>query len=359
VYSDITMPPRSSNVRFDYTATVLTSGRRAQFRYRLSGVDEDWQDARDRRQAFYTNLGPGHYHFQVIASNENGVWNRTGAAVGLTILPAWYQTALFRVLCAVAAIAVLFLLFRLRLAQMRNHLQARLQERLIERERIARELHDTLIQGFQGLVLVFGAAAQRLSAQDPTRELLGKALKTADGVLAQGRDRVRGLRESITLTHDLPTALKEAAEDLSLAQPIEFSMSVRGTQQPLHSVAMEEAYQIARAALTNAHRHAGANRIELELSFAPSQLRLLVRDDGRGIDEAVLRDGGIPGHWGMAGMRERAKKLGAALHVRSGPRSGTEVDLQVPGAVAYRKEAIKPRWWIRLSRRVRGGNEYQ
>lgn len=360
VHSDITMPPRSSTVRFDYTATVLASGRRAQFRYRLSGVDEDWQDAGGRRQAFYTNLGPGHYHFQVIASNENGVWNRTGASANLTIMPAWYQTATLWALCAAAVFALLFLVFRLRLAQMRNHLQARLQERLFERERIARELHDTLIQGFQGLVLVFGAAAQRISAEDPIREVLGKALKTADGVLAEGRDRVRGLRESMTLTHDLPTALKEAAEDLALAQPIEFSMSVSGTQRPLHAVAMEEVYQIAREALTNAHRHAGANRIELELSFAPSHLRLLVRDDGQGIDETILRDGGRQGHWGMPGMRERASKLGATLRLRSGPGSGTEVDLQVPGAVAYRKEATKRRWWRRFSGRVRGGgNEPQ
>jgi len=359
-HSDITLTPRSTSVRFDYTATALTIGRRARFRYRLSGVDDVWQDADDRRQAFYTNLGPGHYRFQVIASNENGVWNQPGASVDLTITPAWYQTGVFRTLCVIAAIAVLLLLFRLRLTQMRNQLQARLQERLLERERIARELHDTLIQGFQGLILLFGAVAQRIPEEHPSRELLGKALKSADRVLAEGRDRVRGLRESISLNHDLPTALKEVAEDLALAQPIEFAVSVSGMQRPLHSVVMEDVYQIAREALANAHRHAGANRIELELLFAPSQLRVLVRDDGRGIDDGILRDGGLPGHWGMSGMRERAKKLGATLHLRSGPQSGTEVDLQVPGAVAYRNDANGQRWWHRFLRRLRGdGYEHQ
>jgi signal transduction histidine kinase len=335
--AQLDLPALTSGVQIDYTSTSLVAPRRIRFRYKLNGVDQDWQDAGARRQAFYTNLGPGSYRFQVIAVNEDGVWNTTGAGLVITIAPAWYQTKWFLALCVLAAIVALALLFRLRLERMRAQIQGRLQERLLERERIARELHDTLLQGFQGLVLTFQAAMQRIPKGEPAREQMKEALERADEVLAEGRDRVRDLRDSIGVQGNLPLALKEAAEDLAPLHPAQFALTVQGTPRALHPVAMEEAYRIAREALANAYRHAGARKIEAEVDYCAAQLRVRIRDDGRGIDSEVLAKGGVPGHWGMSGMRERAQKLGARLLMRSGSGSGTDIELDIPAAVAYRQ----------------------
>jgi signal transduction histidine kinase/ligand-binding sensor domain-containing protein len=344
------LPALTSNLEFDYTATSLAAARRVQFRYRLLGADRDWQEAGTRRQAFYTNLGPGRYRFQVIASNEDGVWNTTGASVDVTIAPAWYQTAWFFVLCGLVAIGTLALFYRARLHQVRTQVQRRLQERLLERERIARDLHDTLIQSFQGLVLTLSGAVRRIPQNGPARLQMEKALTRADEALAEGRDRVRDLRTPISLHGDLAAALKEAADDFALVHPsVTFDLTVQGTPRALHPVVMEEAYRIGREALANAYYHGGAANIGVEIDYSIRQLRLRIRDDGKGIDRDVLAQGGIPGHWGMTGMRERSQKLGARLMVRSGSGSGTDVELDIPAAVAYRASAPIA-WWRRLFR---------
>ncbi len=286
-----------------------------------------------RRQAFYTNLGPGAYRFQVTAANEDGVWNTTGATVDFVIAPAWYQTVWFRALCVLAALAALGLLVHLRIRQMRAQIQGRLQERLLERERIARELHDTLIQGFQGLVLTFAATIRRIAPGEP-RDLLERAVERAQDTLALGRDRVRDLRDSVGFQGDLPTALKDVATDLAIAHPAAFELSERGTRRDLHPVGAEEVFLIAREALANAFRHAAAKRIDAEIEYDASHVRVRIRDDGKGIPGEVIEHG-VPGHWGMTGMRERAQKLGARLLVRSGAGSGTEVELDVPAEVVY------------------------
>lgn len=342
-HTGLTLPAHSSAVQFDYTATNLAIARRARFQYRLDDVDADWQDAGARREAFYTNLEPGQYRFHIKASNENGVWSPQEVAAEFTILPAWYQTRWFYALCVALGVTMLVLMYRMRFAQVRSQLQGRLQERTLERERIARELHDTLIQGFQGLVLLFGATIQRLPAQHPTRDLMTRALVRANEVLAEARDRVSGLRNSMDLPNDLPTALKQAAQDL-LLQPVEFEMSVKGPQQTLHAVVMEEAYQIGREALANAQRHAGAKHIRLEVIFSARRLQLRVQDDGTGIDAEILKGKAIAGHWGISGMRERARKISARLHIRNAPGGGTEIDLQIPATVAYRHRAARLGW---------------
>jgi signal transduction histidine kinase/streptogramin lyase len=330
----IDLPALTTNLQVDYTATNIAVPRRMRFRYMLSGVDPDWQDAGARRQAFYTNLGPGSYRFQVIAANEDGVWNSTGAALAFTIAPAWYQTKWFLALCALAGLAALALAYRMRVARVSSQIQGRLQERQLERERIARDLHDTLLQGFQGLLLTFTAAMRRIPPGEPARALMEKALDRASGVLAEGRNRVRDLRDSVVFQGDLPAALKDAAEDFAPTHPAAFALAVRGDTRDLHPLVLEEAYRIGREALANAYRHAAANRIEVEVTFDPAQLRIRIRDDGKGIDGNVLANG-VPGHWGMSGMRERAQKLGARLLIRSGSGSGTDVELDIPGAVAY------------------------
>ncbi len=228
-----------------------------------------------------------------------------------------------------------------------------MQARLSERLRIARELHDTLLQGFNGLVLRFEAVMKKMASDDPARELMGKALERADEVLLEGRLRVRDLRSELPPAGDLAQALAECGEELSKQSTISFSLTVHGSPQPLDLNAFDEVYQIGREALHNAFSHSRASKIEMEIFYEQAMLRLRVRDDGAGIDPRTL-NGGRPGHWGLSGIRERARTLGATLNIRSNPGAGTEIDLTVPAKVALLKNPGTIRW-RRIQEAVYGG----
>jgi signal transduction histidine kinase len=221
-----------------------------------------------------------------------------------------------------------------------------LEERLAERERIARDLHDTLLQSVQGLVLRLRAAVTRMPRQEPTRSLMEQALERADEVLTESRDRVKNLRSSLNEDSGLPQALAALGEELAIEQAARFRSTIEGIPRDLHPVIREEAIFIAREALINAFRHANAHQIELEISYSEHELRTRIRDDGEGIHAEVLQRGGREGHWGLLGMRERAKKIRAALTIWSKLGAGTEVDLRVPAHIAYRSRQRRPfRWW--------------
>lgn len=349
------LPMRTANLKIEYTATSLAIPERMRFRYRLEGVDPGWQEAGTRREAFYTNLQPGRYRFRVIASNDDGVWNEQGAALSFVVPPAFTQTLLFRLLCAALALALIAALYLLRLRQISTRLRLRLEARHQERERIARELHDTLLQGIQGLTLRFQAAMMQIPEQEPARQMMEKALDRADDVLVEGRDRVRELRTASETIRDLPEALARIGDELSrdhggadAARRTAFRMVVQGAPRPLHPLVHDEVYRIAREALANAFQHARADRIEAELRFDRDELRLQIRDDGCGIDPSLLAAGGKPGHWGLAGMRERAAQIGAQLRLGARLGSGTELELRVPAAGAYRDQSGSARWsWLR------------
>jgi signal transduction histidine kinase len=331
-----TLPVLPSDVRIEYTALSLSIPERVRFRYRLKGFDKGWQDAEMRRAAFYTRLGPGRYRFHVIACNNDGVWNTAGAAVELIVPPAFFQTAWFMALCALAAGGVLWMLYRLRLRQMAKQIRFRLEERLAERERIARELHDTLLQGIQGVILRFQAASNEISAGDPARRKMEEALDRADQVMVEGRERVSGLRAHVEIANALPQSFASAGEELSGERcGTAIRVVIEGTPRELRPMVRDEVYRIGREALVNAFYHAGAREIEVELTYKKAGLQLRLRDDGCGIDPKVLDIGGRPGHWGLPGMRERALKIGAPLDIRSRSGSGTEIELRVPAAVAY------------------------
>jgi signal transduction histidine kinase len=227
-----------------------------------------------------------------------------------------------------------------------------MEERLGERERIARELHDTLLQGIQGLVLRFQAVAERIPASEPARHMIEKALDRADEVLVEGRDRVKNLRLTPRLK-PLPEALADAIKDLAPNDGIEFSVVVEGELRDLSPLARDEAYWIAHEALVNAIRHARAKRIEIEIAYDSMRLRLRFRDDGCGIDPGIIEAGGKPGHWGMRGMRERSARIGARLETWSRPDAGTELELEIPGSVAYSAKGHGSPW-RRLRQLVRG-----
>jgi signal transduction histidine kinase/ligand-binding sensor domain-containing protein len=338
---NIALPVHTDRLRIEYSAGSLTVPERVRFRVRLDGLDREWQDAGDRREAVYVNLGPGDYRFHVTASNNDGVWNETGSSLAFSIAPAYYQTRWFDALCVLAALLVLFVLYRLRLRQVSAQIRGRLEARLAERERIARDLHDTLLQGVQGLILRFQAATDRIPAGEPARELMEKSLDRADHLLAESRDKVRDLRPSASDATTLEQALAIEGAHFAEFRPAELRISVQGALQNISALVREEIFLIGREALGNAFRHSGAANIEIEVTYGEKSLQIRIRDDGEGVAADVLAAGGKPGHFGLAGMRERAGKLGAHLKVWSKPGAGTEVELRVPASMAYTR-AVRP-----------------
>jgi signal transduction histidine kinase/ligand-binding sensor domain-containing protein len=344
----IELKERTTRVEIDYTATSLTLAERNRFRYRLEGVDADWQEAGTRRQAFYTNLGPGAYRFHVTAANNDGVWNEHGASLEFSIAPTFFQTPWFLWLCVVAAFGTLWLLYLLRLRQIAQHIRTRLHERHMERERIARELHDTLLQSIHGLILRFQAVAETIPPTDRARMAMESALDRADEVLAEGRDRVLDLRASTQYSNDLPEAFSRIAEELARDHPAVFQLTIRGVEQVLDPLVRDEIFRIGREALLNAYHHGDAGTVEVEIDYSRDELRLCFVDDGRGVEAGVLEQGGRPGHWGLSGMRERAERIGGRLSIWSRPGAGTEVEFRMPAAAAYRPGLKTSRWkWLR------------
>jgi signal transduction histidine kinase len=343
------LPARIRDLQIDYTALSLVAPEKVLFRYRLEGHDQDWQDVGNRRQAFYNDLPPGNYRFRVSACNNSGVWNEAGTFLDFSVDPAYYQTTWFRVSCVAAFLILLVGLYQLRLRQVSRQFDMRLEERVGERARIARELHDTLLQSVQGLMLKFDAAAKQLPAEEPARRTLEKALDRADEVLAEGRDRVRNLRIDAESFSDLPAAFQRVAEETPQGREATFKTVVEGSVRELHSVVIEESYSIGREALINALTHSECLHVEVEIIYDPRQFRLRVRDDGRGIDPGIIEEGNRPDHWGLQGMRERAERIGGQLELWSRPETGTEVELVVPGATAYRSRPKSKRFWFRRS----------
>ena len=353
------LPARVRDLEIDYTALSLAAPEKNRFRYELEGYDRDWQDAGNRRQAFYSNLSPQNYRFRVMASNNSGVWNETGDSLEFSIAPAYYQTTWFRLSLVAAFFALLWALYQYRLRQIAREFNAALEGRVDERTRIARELHDTLLQSFQGLMLRFQAAFNELPARpSEAREALGSALDYAAQAIMEGRDSVQGLRSSTVETNDLALALTALGEQLAASETngdgVESFVGVEGTPRDLHPILRDDIYRIAAEAMRNAFRHAQARRMEVAIGYGQRQFVLGVRDDGKGIDPEVLGEQGRPGHWGLAGMRERAELIGGHLEVSSELQSGTEVKLSIPASIAYATSPARRR--SRLFARKTGTN---
>ena len=332
----VSLPPRVRDLQIDYTALSFVAPEKVLFRYKLEGWDRDWQDVGTRRLAFYSNLPPRNYHIRVMACNNSGVWNEAGASLDFSVAPAYYQTTWFRLACVAAFLALLWGIYQLRLRQLAREFNLRLDERVSERTRIARELHDSLLQNVQGLILKIHAIAKRMPAADSTRQDIEKTLDFADQVLAEGRERVRHLRTSTVGFGELPKAFQQVVEKAAPNRSSMFKTVVEGTVLELHPIIREETYAIGREALINALAHSQARKIEAEITYDSREFRVRIRDDGRGIDPDVLEKGGRADHWGLQGMRERADRIGGKLELWSRQGSGTEVELTVPAATAYR-----------------------
>ena len=264
------------------------------------------------------------------------MWNEAGASFDFSIAPAYYQTTWFRVSCAAAFLALLWALYRYRLHQIAQEFNVRMEERT----RIARELHDTLLQNFHGSLFGFQAVRNMLPRRpEEAIQALDGALDTAEQAVAEGRDAIQDLRSIPAVQTDLAQLLTAMGQDLARSldanlDSATFRVTVEGEQQVLAPM-QDEVYRIAREVLRNAFRHAHARRIEADIRYDDSSLRLRIRDDGTGIDPKVLEDGGRPGHWGLLGIHERAKRIGARLDLWSEAGAGTEVELTVPASIAY------------------------
>ena len=330
------LPVSPSNIRIEYTALSLSMPERVRFRYQLEGVDKDWQDAGVRRTAYYTKLPPGQFRFHVIACNNDGVWNDTGAVAVIAVPPAFFQTTWFMALCVCAVGGLLWTAHRLRLRQITAQMKVRLEERVAERTRIARDLHDTLLQSFQGLMLRF-QTARNMFAKRPTEalEVFDTAMVQADRALIEGREAIQSMRSSTSVTNDLAEALRTVGTELASEQPVEFRFALAGRPRAVHPILRDEIYGIAREAIRNAFRHAHAHVIETEITYGDRALTVRVRDDGIGIEPAILNDGRT-GHYGVAGMRERATGIGTQLEIWTREGAGTEIQLAIPSSIAYK-----------------------
>jgi len=330
------------DLQINYTSPTLLIPQRVKFRYRLDGYDTDWHDAGARRQAFYADLPPGNYSFRVIACNSDGVWNDNAARLDFSIAPAYYQTNWFRALCVAAFLALLWAAYQLRVRQLQKQFDMTLDARVDERTRIARELHDTLLQSFQGILLHFQSGINLLpenSAEARTaeaRKAFEKAMNQAKHAIVEGREAIQGLRSSVVETNDLALAIRTLGEELAAeSNAVAFQVHVEGTPRNLHPILRDEVYRIAGEGIRNSFRHADAKQIEVELHYDDRQIRVRVRDDGKGIDPKLISDEGPEGHFGLRGMRERAKLIGGKLTVWSELSAGTEVELSIPAARAY------------------------
>lgn len=329
----------TSSLAIQYAGLSLAMPRRVQFRYQLEGLDENWVDAGNRREAYYTNLGPGTYRFRVIAANSDGVWNEEGAVLDFTIPPTFFQSNWFKFLSLFGLGLLAWGGYTLRLRQATARLQNRFDIRIAERERIARELHDTLLQGFQGLVLRFQAVANRIPEDGNLRAPIDEALERADAVLIEGRARVREIR-SDEAEIDLSQALLQVAADAIEGDSPRFELTVEGAPRPLHPIVLEEAQRIGEEAIRNVCWHARARKIEAVLTYGRRELRMVVRDDGVGMPETVLAVGKRADHFGLMGMRERAARIGGSLVVSSREGRGTEIALTLPARAAYTDRSI-------------------
>lgn len=328
--------PSMKNIEIDYAGLSLVNSQQVQFRYRMWDFDSTWQEAHSRRQAFYQNLPPGIYRFQVLASNNDGVWNDKGDTITFVVPPAFYQTVWFRSCAVIAVLLCVWILIRIREIRATEAFEARMAERLGERDRIARELHDTLLQGFQSIVLRFQVAVNAIQPPQQATAMLQDAIERADVVLKEGRARVKGLRRA-KISLRLADAINAFIRDQDMPSGPTCRLEESGTERQLQEFVYEEVYAIARESLLNALHHANAMSIVCDLRYDKNNLIFECRDNGVGLPTDVLAAGHREDHYGLVGIKERAGRIAATLKIESANREGTTIRVIVPGRIAYLK----------------------
>jgi ligand-binding sensor domain-containing protein/signal transduction histidine kinase len=330
----VRLRPLTKEVEIDYTAPSLAEPRKVWFRYKLEGFDSDWRDVGTRRQAFYTNLRPHAYRFRVLACNNDGVWNESGATLDFDLLPAFYQTRSFLLLCGLVLIILAWAAYRLRVWQVTTQLRERFEERLKERTRIAQELHDSLIQDVMGISLQIEVTDELLPAGFPAKRPLARALNLSKTALDAGRRALNDLRSVPLSAADIVKSFSQLSSELTKEAGTKIDVIVEGREHALSALGGNDVLQVGRQAITNALQHSHATSIHVLLSYGEQQLRIRVQDNGRGMSQETwnLRR---PGHYGIAGMQERAERLGGGISITSHIGKGTEVNLWVPAHFVY------------------------
>ena len=321
------LPPGTSRFDFHYAGLSFVAPEKVRYRYKLEGFDKDWVEGGDRRAAYYTNLSAGDYRFLVIACNNDGVWSQTPAAFAFTLRPHFYRTYWFYTLCVAGLALVAWQLYALRLRQMRARFAAVLQER----NRIARELHDNLAQEILGVSVQLEIVTRLLnSSPDAARSHLDRARSLVRSSMSEARRYVWDLRSQSLDDRDLPAALAEMTRRLTAESGLHTQFEVGGTLRPLPKQVENNLLRIGQEAVNNAVRHASAQNISVRLVFDATSVRLSVKDDGRGFDAEASGSNGAGGHFGILGMRERAREMGGEVSVESRPGEGCEVEVDVP-----------------------------
>jgi signal transduction histidine kinase/ligand-binding sensor domain-containing protein len=350
--SPLQLPPLTQDLEIQYTAYSLAVPEKVRFRYRLEGAESGWQDVGGRREAHFAKLKPGTYRFFVIAANNDGVWNDQGTSLTFVVPPAFYQTYWFLFLCIACGVLAVWAVYHLRVQQIARAISVRFDERLAERVRIARELHDTLLQTVQGSKLV---ADDALGKSDDSAHLR-RALEQLSGWLGQateeGRAALNSLRTSTIETNDLAAALRRATQECWFNKAIAVKFLATGRPRDMHPVARDEIYRIGYEAIRNACEHASASQLEIALTYA-RDLTLQVNDNGIGMEAAVLTEG-KKGHFGLQGMRERSRRIGSKLTLVSSTGSGTQITLVVPGNVVFKKSSVTRFERIKIFLRLNG-----
>lgn len=357
-YTDsLTLSYRDNIFSFEFAALSYANSQKNLYRYRLEGLEPRWNEVSSKQRiATYTNLDPGKYIFHVQGANSDGVWNEVGVSLPILITPPWWRTTWFLFLIAAGFLALLWAAYQLRVRQLRQQFAMSLEARVSERTRIARELHDTLLQSLQALLFQFQAARNLFAAgSERAMQVLDSTIDKTEQAIAEGRDAIRDIRSDTVAQNALPELLTMAGTELAESQGDQqlptFAVTVEGERRRLSPIIQEEIYRIALELLRNAFRHANAHRIETEIRYDDGLLRLRIRDDGKGMDTKKLQEGSA-GHWGLRGVRERAERIGARLDLWSEPGAGTEFQLVIPAQVAYDGSGSSVA--SRLLRKVRG-----
>jgi signal transduction histidine kinase/streptogramin lyase len=333
--SEVTLTHDLRNFSVEFASLNFLDTAATRYRYSLSGLDSRWNYVgSDQRSVNYISLPTGAYIFNVQAAVGRGDWSSLGASLRIRILPPWWQTWWFRAAAGCAGVLLLWIAWSYRLRTLERDYEVRLNERVFERTRIARELHDSLLQGFQGVMLRLQGVRELLPGRvSDAVQMLEDALDSGDQAIIEGREAVQNLRTSASANFDLEGALKSLGTELltgDAQNDISFRVVVQGKSRALAPLTQDEIYQIAREAFRNALRHAHASNIELELEYGDSVFRLRLRDDGKGIDAGALARATAGKHWGVQGMRERAASLGGRLEIWAQAGAGTEVFLEIP-----------------------------
>jgi signal transduction histidine kinase len=353
VGSGLVLQPGVHRVELQLAAVDLANPQRIRLQYRMEGVDSEWLDANSLRVAIYTSVPVGSHRMLTRATDSTGRWGLPTVVYEITQLPYFYETLIFRISTVVGFLLLLISAYLWRVRYLIRKSRVILEERQVEREAVARDLHDTFLQSVQGLILRFHNDTQELAEDHPVRRSFEEALVQSDRVMREGREVLSRLHLSTTRPESLTEAFAALGKEFRLLAPVQFDVIVSGNSQELNAVVQGELVKIGREALFNAFRHAKASQIEVEVHFGIVELRVRFRDNGTGIDPAILREGSAVGHYGLSGMRERCSKIRSSLELWSRLGAGTEIEVRVPAAIAYPQtgEAGKNRWARRVFRR--------